>query len=439
MSLERRLLAGIALTLVAAFAALLWAGSLAIREVTEGYLLTRLDHDREAILGSLSFGDAGLQVPTSSASPIYNQPLSGHYFVVRSADQTLRSRSLWDETLPMPTLAAGDSRVQRLTGPGGQPLLALAGGYRKQGRELTLLVAEDLSALDIRIHRYRLTLAGVFTVLSVLLLALLRWLLRRGFRQLDQVQADMQRVAHGEAHQLDEAVPAEVQPLVHELNRLLALLEQRLTRSRNALGNLAHALKTPLSLLSRELARPALDDAQRQTAFNQAVRISELVDRELRRARIAGAGSPGQRFDARAEIPALLETLHRLHQPRTLHITVGTLPVEPLAVDREDMFELLGNLLDNACKWTTGEVALTLDITPDEIRWVVEDDGQGVSADQLQRLTARGSRMDESREGHGLGLSIARDITALYDGSLRFDRSPRLGGLRVQAIMRPGG
>jgi len=439
MSLERRLLAGIALTLLAALVALLWLGGLGIRQITEGYLLSRLDHDREAVLASLSFDAAGLQVPPGTASPIYNQPLSGHYYVIRSGAHTLRSRSLWDETLPLIPLAAGDSQVLHLPGPGDQPLLALAGGYRKQGRELTLLVAEDIGPLDARIQHYRLSLAGVFVLLSVLLLVLLRWLLRRGFRRLDRVQADMRRVAHGEARQLDEAVPDEVQPLVHELNRLLTLLEQRLTRSRNALGNLAHGLKTPLSLLSRELERPALDEAQRQAALDQAGRIGELVDRELRRARIAGAGSPGQRFDAGSEIPALLEILRRLHQGRGLNIHAGELPEEPLAVDREDMLELLGNLLDNACKWARSEVALTLECAPGEIRWVVEDDGQGVDADQLQRLTARGSRLDESREGHGLGLAIARDITELYDGSLGFDRSPRLGGLRVQAVLRPGG
>lgn len=436
MSLERRLLAGIAVALLATFAVLFWFGSTTIRDVTVSYLLTRLEHDRDAVLARLQLTGDTLQLPPDGIANIYQQPLSGHYFQVRSDHQTLRSRSLWDETLPVTTLAPGEQRVMRLPGPDDQPLLVLAGGYRKQGHDLTLLVAEDISALETRVRHYQQTLIGSFGALLLVLLVLLGWWLRRGFRALDRVKADMRRVVHGEARQLDEEVPAEVRPLVHELNRLLGLLEQRLARSRNALGNLAHALKTPLSLLTLELQHPPLDAAQSRAALAQATRIRELVDRELRRARIAGGGSPGQRFDARTEIPALLEILRRVHQQRGLDIAHGTLPDEALAVDREDMLELLGNLLDNACKWATGKVRLTLACAPGEIRWAVEDDGQGVTRDDLERLTARGTRLDESREGHGLGLAIARDIAELYDGELLFDRSPELGGLRVQAVIR---
>jgi len=431
MSLERRLLAGIALSLVLALGALLWLGVLGIRQVTEGYVLSRLEHDGEALLGRLHTDPQGRLLVPGDVPPVYHQPLSGHYFVVLDEDTPIRSQSLWDETLPVTPLAAGERRVGHLPGPGNQRLLTLTAGYHKQGHDLTLLLAEDITPLDTDINRYRLRLGGAFLVLAVLLLVALRLTLRHGFRQLDGVQADMRAVARGERQHLDDTVPDEVQPLVQGFNRLLALLGQRLERSRNALGNLAHAIKTPLSLLVQELDQPDPGEEQRRAALGQVQRIRDLVDRELRRARIAGAGSPGQRFDARHEVPALLETLRRVHRERVLQLEHGPLPEQPLAADREDMLELLGNLLDNACKWTAGRVRLTLASDDGGLRVTVEDDGPGVDEAALAELTRRGSRVDESREGHGLGLAIVRDIADLYGGELQLDRSPDLGGLRV--------
>jgi signal transduction histidine kinase len=437
MSLEKRLLAGIALTLLLALGGLLWLGGLGIRQITEGYVLTRLQHDSEALLAQLNFAtDGRLQPPATPFSPVYRQPLSGHYFMVRDGARVLRSRSLWDEALPLITLAPGETRAAQLAGPGQQRLLSFSAGYRKQGHELTLLLAEDMTPLDTRISHYRWLLGGSFALLAGLLLLAVRLMLRRGFRRLDALQADMHEVATGGRARLGEQVPDEVRPLVQGFNRLLGLLGQRLERSRNALGNLAHALKTPLSLIVQELDQPRPGEEQRRAVLAQVGRIRELVDRELRRARIAGAGSPGQRFDARSEVPALLETLRRLYRERHLQLEHAPLPDQPLAADREDMLELLGNLLDNACKWTASAVHLGLETADDGIAISVEDDGPGVDDTERIALTERGSRLDESREGHGLGLAIVRDIVDLYDGELRFDRSPRLGGLRVRVRLQ---
>jgi signal transduction histidine kinase len=436
MSLERRLLAGIAVSLLLAFAALLWLGSLAVREVTEGYVLTRLQHDSEALLGHLAVDPQGrLQLANGGLSPVYQQPLSGHYYVIADADTQLTSRSLWDEQLPIGALPAGQSHTLRLHGPGDQQLLVLSSGYLKQGRPLTLLVAEDTAPLQGRIARYRLLLGGLFVVLAGALLLAVRLLLRRGFQPLHRAQAELRQVADGRQPQLDETVPDEIRPLVHELNHLLRLLAQRLERSRNALGNLAHSLKTPLSLLTQDLDQPEVDEHRRQAALVQLGRIRDLVDRELRRARIAGSGTAGQRFDARAELPALREVLLRVYTDRRLTIDWDTLPDDPLPADREDVLELLGNLLDNACKWADGRVRLAISRDDRLTRICVEDDGPGVGEDQLAGLTGRGKRLDEAREGHGLGLAIARDIIELYGGELQLDRSPDLGGLRVQASL----
>ncbi|MFM1892580.1 MAG: hypothetical protein RLZ44_1657, partial [Pseudomonadota bacterium] len=169
----------------------------------------------------------------------------------------------------------------------------------------------------------------------------------------------------------------------------------------------------------------------RELTLGQTARIRQLVERELRRARIAGAAAPGRAFEPAADIPALLESLRRLHRDRELDLQAPGLPADPLPVDREDMLELLGNLLDNACKWAQRRVRLQLARTGNAVGVTVEDDGPGVAETDMPRLTARGTRIDESIQGHGLGLAIVGDIVRIYGGQLEFSRAPQLGGLRV--------
>lgn len=432
-SLERRLQLGMGIGLLLVFSLLFWASSQAIRKLNEHYVVSRLGHDLEAALGAIRpASDTPYDTLAARLSPVYSQPLSGHYLVLlEGGREVFHSRSLWDEQLPVTPVPPGQQRESRHRGPAGQHLLLLARGYEKAGRHYTLVVAEDVTDMTRQIHRYQGAAALALTAFLVLLLVLQRHWLRRGFRQIEKVRDDVTRVARGEADQLRDAVPDEIRPLVIELNRLLTLLEQRLARSRNALGNLAHALKTPLALLQRALEQ---DEVDRVTALQQASRIHSLVDRELRRARIAGSGASTRHFVATEEIPALLAMLRQLHQGRELTISSGPLPPRPLPVDREDMLELLGNLLDNACKWARHNVALTLS-TNGAVTIQVEDDGPGIAEDQRQRLRERGARLDEAQEGQGLGLAISSDIVALYGGSLSLTRSPRLGGLQVTVTL----
>jgi signal transduction histidine kinase len=263
-----------------------------------------------------------------------------------------------------------------------------------------------------------------------LLLVLQQRLVSRLFEHLEKVRNEVRAVARGDAGQLDEEVPSEVMPLVREVNRLLQLLGQRMQRSRNALGNLAHALKTPLNLLGQDLDELPPGEL-RNRLQHQAEQIRGLTERELRRSHLSGGGAPGQQFDAAAELPSLIQALRRMHGGKHLDIRSGTLPSQPLPLDRDDMLELLGNLLDNACKWARQVVLVAVE-HPGGARIRVEDDGPGVADEVLQQLTDRGVRIDEQVAGHGLGLAIVRDVVRLYGGTLHFDRSPTLGGLRVQ-------
>ena len=191
------------------------------------------------------------------------------------------------------------------------------------------------------------------------------------------------------------------------------------------MGNLAHALKSPLQML---LQRGT--DGGDPMVMEQAERMRQIVERELRLVRLAGTAAGGRRFEPETDIIELVESVKSLYRHKSLAVAVEIRLPEHLPFDQEDMLELLGNLLDNAAKWANQHVLLTASVGKDGwITFSVEDDGPGVDPLVTKSLRMRGSRFDESRPGHGLGLAIVGDIVDLYDGRLRFDhRSARLGG-----------
>lgn len=305
------------------------------------------------------------------------------------------------------------------------------------GRPVALAVAEDLTALRHQLREFRLLFFSAS--LAVLLAALLLQAreIRRALAPIESVRdAILKLPAGGEAVAL-EGAPAEIQPLIDEINRLMAFVETRLRQSRTSIGNLSHALKTPLAGLFRLLDDERLAphaDLQRQMR-QQADAIRTRIERELKRARLAGDQRAGTRFDPHAEMPALVELLGRIHRDKApaieWHAPAGVLPFE-----REDLLELIGTLADNACKWATHRVVIELRLQHG-LELVVADDGPGCADEMLASLGARGQRADESVPGHGLGLAIARDIVEAAGGQLAFRRSAALGGLEVSAHL-PG-
>ncbi len=439
-SLENRLNLGLGLSLALLIGLALWLGHGALHRTTDAYVLSRLEHDAQALLGRLErHGD--LTRGAHQLLPVYHQPFSGHYFKVLTANGEARSRSLWDQDLVVTPVPVGEVRIWHADGPADQPLLVRAAGYRVAEGAVTIAVAEDLSTLLGTLRGYEQLFAVLAMIGLLAMLLLQRVILRRSFRRLEPVYRDIEALERGATSRLTEQVPAEILPLVRKLNGLLAVYEQRLARSRNAAGNLAHALKGPLNLMRQQLRAPAdapaaemTRDHTRRVCAAEVERITALVERELKRARIAGRAKAGSVFDPRLELPDLRRLLLAMHRDKALSIDCRNRLSGPIALDREDLLEILGTLLDNACKWAAQQVRCSLGPADDEkgLRLIVEDDGPGCDDAELARIARRGERLDEQVDGHGLGLAIAREIAESYGGTLQLGRSADLGGFSAQ-------
>ena len=423
-SLERSLQWTLGILVLAVLLSLTAAGTWILLHGLEQFAASRLAHDAEALIAGIPAQGLEIERPLP---PVYSQPFSGHYYLVRLGDgRAIRSRSLWDHPFEAANLAPGETRLDLHSGPQGQRLLLWQAGYERQGSAFTVAIAEDLNPLLRALARFLYLGIGLSLLGALILLAVQRWLLRRAFRQIDAVRTDVQRLTSGAITRLREDVPAEIRPLVGEMNLLIAAWRAHLERSRASLGNLAHALKSPLALIL-QLAGSEGHGAVRE----QAERMRTLVDRELKRARLAGGGAPARRFRAREDGEDLIATVNALYADKGLDIAANIHAPAHLPFDQEDMLELLGNLLDNAAKWARGCVRLSLDAT-ETLHILVEDDGPGVEPAEAEILLSRGSRLDETTPGHGLGLAIVGDIVRLHGGELRFGRSESLGGLAVK-------
>ena len=394
------------------------------------YLESGLQNDSENLLIALSRGPQGLQLDERRLSPAYQRPFSGHYFSIEFGDTHWRSRSLWDAQLPRPDQPGLNPELQ--PGPEGQMLLVLRSDYQRLGQAVTITVAQDYTPIRESFRQVQRIGLGMGVLALIVILLLQRVTVRRALRPLERARQQISQLQSGQRSQLDARVPIELEPLVTQINHLLAHTEDNLKRSRNALGNLGHALKTPLAVMISLVNDPRLAAyPQIQTTLREQLeQIQQRMSRELNRARLAGDALPGAQFDADAELPGLLSTLGMIHGEH-LQLTHNVAPGLLLPWDREDMLELLGNLLDNACKWADSQVVLSIGQTIDGFVIEVQDDGPGIPEAERAQVFSRGTRLDEQASGHGLGLGIVRDIVDAWGGVLQLETG-ELGGLLVR-------
>lgn len=443
-SLSRRLVLAAGLWILVG----LGAGGFFLTSVFRDYVESEFDQRLESVIDSMvgasEIGPEGFVRFTRPLSDQkFVQPYSGLYWQVSGpGEEPFRSRSLWDQELAADLDSpAFVMRFRAAQGPDGQRLRLAERDIQLPGSETVYryMAAADVSAMETEIARFNTIVAWSLGALGAgLILAMILQVIF-GLYPLTRLRRGLADVRAGRAKRLKADVPAEIGPLVEEMNKVLDYNDALVERARTHVGNLAHALKTPLSVMANELDRSGSSELNRLLS-RQAEIISHQIEHHLTRARALARGAlPGIRTDVGPAVQDLVRTLEHLARDKKIAFEVDV-PEELYAqVEREDLDELLGNLLENAVKWCESRIrisALDMGIKAGQA-WLcidIEDDGPGVPAGALEKLFERGKRMDESKPGSGLGLAIVREITEMCGGKIKLDRAD-LGGLKVSLIL----
>ncbi len=440
-SLRFRLLAGAVVWIILA---LLIAGWI-IADLFQTHLRQRFEAELANHLEQLAAvleigpdGKPGLRQPLSD--PRFRRPLSGLYWQVGTASDPLqRSRSLWDSVLSLPADTPADGAIHQHTaaGPADQTLIVLERSVElPEGTgPIHIAAAADRAELSRVTRAFNLTLALSLGVLATALIIAALIQVQVGLRPLSRLRRELTDVRAGRKKRFAAAMPTEVRPLVEDLNALLTHAEEIIARGRLQAGNLAHALKTSLAVLANE-AR-TLDERNAREVGATIVRQVDVmrrhVDHHMARARAAASrGVPGISTPVLACAAALARVMQTLHGPGTLEIVVDVPSEHVFAGEREDLDEMLGNLVDNACKWARRRIRIASRLATDGMLSItIDDDGPGLPEECRDAALKPGVRLDESIPGTGLGLAVVRDLARLYGGDIRLTTSPS-GGLRVE-------
>ncbi len=446
-NLRFRLLAGAAVWVIVALVAAgiglsrLFEAEVARRQVDE--LINHLNQ----LTAALAVDGAGQPVLVGTLSdPRFRRPYGGLYWQVSSPERAvLRSRSLWDVTLDLPPDKLEPMQVQEheLPGPRGARLLVVERRLQRAaspGSLLRVAVGVDRTQITKAVHGFDRALVVSLGLLAVALFAAAVVQVWVGLRPLAGLRSGLAAIRGGRSRHLDGTFPNEIQPLVDDLNHLLAHDAALIERARAQAGNLAHGLKSSLTTLlaeSDELARRGEPELAEQLRA-EVMRIRRHVDHHLARARAAGARDlPGVTCAVQACVAPLLGMFRRLEPDRAIEVEDRIDAAHRFRGEAQDLEDMLGNLIDNACKWAKHRVRVTSQMEGDRLVISVDDDGPGLSPAQREEVFARGRRLDQSVPGSGLGLTITREIAELYGGGVELAEGP-LGGLRA-CLRLPGG
>jgi signal transduction histidine kinase len=429
---------------------LLLGGGIALERTLTGQVEANFDEQLDYILTAMI---ASAEIDASGEVYFYRtlgdqrflEPGSGLYWQISGGNfEPWPSRSLWDRTLVLQGVEAKgdhfDSDVHFYNSDQfkGEPLRIAERTVILPGSETrwTFAVASATEQLDTQIGRVRLILVWSFAVLGLGLLVMALVQVRYGLSPLRRVRAAIQKLRTTGTNRIADPLPLEVQPLVEELNALLEHSERQAEEARRHAGNLAHALKTPLTVLTNAATARAPDLGE--AVMRETRTMQRHVDHHLARARAVGRRAVGHaRTNVMASAEAVRRAVERLYPQGRLDIA-GSREAN-VAIERQDLDELLGNLIENAAKYGGGSVFVTIDpddeaavAHPGECLIWIEDDGAGIPAAERTRIFDRGVRLDTDKPGTGLGLAIVRDVAEIYGGSVQLGTSEDLGGLLVE-------
>jgi len=452
MSLNARIIIAASLVLAIFLALTGIALDQAFRDSARAARQERLQGQLYLLIGAAEVDEHGkLSMPEQLSEPRFGQPGSGLYATIaqQQGKEIWRSTSSLNIGIPStPPVAPGKSSFSRQSDTTGVPFFIYRMGvnWTEAGRSFvfTFSVAEDLAAFNTQLAHYRRSLWGWLAAMASLLLLAQVILLRWGLRPLRRVAAEVRAIEDGEKEQLGGDYPRELRALTENLNGLLQRERAQQKRYRDALGDLAHSLKTPLAIMRGALSEQARGVLLEQppgalanattladTVEEETGKMQRIVDYQLQRAATAG---PSSRLVAPVEIRPVAEkiiaALAKVYHDKGVSVAVEVPGSLAFRCDQGDLLELLGNLLDNAHKWCTGRVKLSARGETGKLTLVVEDDGPGIPAREIERILQRGARADQSTPGQGIGLAVVASIVQAYDGEIGIGASP-LGGAAI--------
>jgi len=424
------------------------------RHAVERAFDRRLDvYLRTLVAAVASPEESGDKFPQSIGEPLFELPLSGWYWQVTRLDtktpEVHSSRSLWDANLPRlpPDKSSSDSEYRQGYAPGPEDqdlrLVERNIDLGADGRYL-IAVAGDASEIDDETHSFDRAIMITFTALTMALLLTTALQVRFGLAPLTRISESLAAIRSGRAERLQGEFPVEIAPLARETNALIDANREIVERARTHVGNLAQALKTPLSVIVNEASARGGEPFALKV-LEQTDIMRDQVARQLERARLAArSGVARALVDVPPVVIALARTMEKLHRDREIAIDVDVPEHARFRGEQQDLEEMVGNLVDNGCKWAQSRVAIevltdqaTADDEKGRVHIIVDDDGPGLSPTEREQVALRGQRLDETKPGSGLGLSIVVELARLYGGALTLGTAP-IGGLRAELAL-PGG
>jgi signal transduction histidine kinase len=439
-SLTRRMI-GIAALWIALF---LLIGGFALDRVLTGSVERNFDDQLEYVLNAMIAAseigpDGEVHFNRSPADQRFIEPYSGVYFQISGAGaDTFPSRSLWDRRLEVSSLARdAEAHTYDSNEFAGEPLRVVERDVILPGSKVRwrFQVAQSRQMIDAQIRELRSTLIWSLAALGAGLLLLAALQTFYGLWPLRRVRREVASIRSGSQTRITEQFPAEIRPLTDEINQLLAHSEDQAEEARRHAGNLAHALKTPLTVITNAATAhaPGLAD----TVCREAQVMRRQVDHHLARARAIGRRASSQaRATVWTSVEAVQRAVDRLYETVTVDIA-GDRSAE-VRVERQDLDEMVGNLVENAAKYGGGRVFVTVEPRDAAVDIIVEDDGKGIAEADRDLLFTRGARLDTDKPGTGLGLAIVRDVARIYGGAVNLEESEDLGGLLARLTLPKG-
>jgi two-component system sensor histidine kinase PhoQ len=450
-SLSRRLLLSVFVVLVVFFGLTVFLLDMVFRRAAERSMAELIDAQMVALIAAADPDSQESVTPTAVLETRFDTPGSGLYAEIRSAsgESIWRSQSTVGTAVQFGPPVEGGQRSYFYTEIAGTNirLFVVSRGIvwdDLHGRpaRFTFSVATSLENYEAQLANFRQQMVGWFATLAVLLMTTLALLLRWLLKPVRRLELEIKEVEAGKREHLDDIWPRELAAVTSNLNALLTGERTRIRRYRDTLGNLAHSLKTPLAVMRQSL-EAGNPEGGRKDALNAEIdRMSGIIEHQMKRAAASGGVLLGQApVDVALIVTELRAALIKVYGNKDLLFEAEVAPEAQFIGDRADLTELLGNLLDNACKWARGRVRIKVGLNEGAdsraaLGLVIEDDGPGIAEHDRAKVLQRGGRADEATPGHGIGLAMVHDTVALYGGTMRIDSSG-LGGARFELAL-PG-